>query len=391
MKRLQTTKVFDCLQKAMAEGYTVVSAQGSSRSAKTYNIAMWLICYAIEHPNAIISIVRKTLPALKGSVVRDVEEIMGRMGILSQIYYNKSEHIFRFPNGAFIEYFSTDDEAKLRGRKRDVLFVNEATELSEIEWRQLKMRTTKLAILDYNPSYSDEHWLCLVNKDARTYHFITTYKDNPFLEQTIIDEIESLRETNNSLWQVYGLGLQCRVEGLVFPAFDKVKEIPPWVKHRCLALDYGFTNDPTAIVECGVYEDKLFIDELAYSTRMLTEDIIEVCKRRKGLKAISEVDNRLIEELYRAGIDIIKVRKGEIMAGINKMQAMKLCVTTNSINVMKELKNYTFAQDKEGKWLNKPIDRFNHAIDAVRYYVITELMDMQNGGRGMRVNILRDF
>ena len=115
---------------------------------------------------------------------------------------NKTDFIYTFPNGSWIDFFSTDDEQKIRGRKRDILFVNEANEISFIEWQQLKMRTTKFAIIDYNPSFSDDHWLCEINRDPRTYHFITTYKDNPFLEQTIIDEIESLQYKNESLWKI---------------------------------------------------------------------------------------------------------------------------------------------------------------------------------------------
>ena len=378
---MQTTRIYEILDEAVNNGFTIVSAQGSSRSSKTYNILIWLIVYALSNPNTSISIVRKTLPAIRRSVLRDLQEILGKMDLYSFFEFNKSELVFTFSNGSFIELFSTDDEQKIRGSKRDVLFVNEANELLFVDWQQLKMRTTKLAILDYNPSFSDDHWICTLNKDKRTFHFITTYKDNPFLEQTIIDEIENLQYTNPSLWQIYGLGLQAQVEGVIFKNIDTIKEMPQYLKHRCIGIDYGFTNDPTAIIECGVYENNLYVDELEYSTQLLTSDIIRVLKTRKDLKSISEVDPRLIQEISNAGLMIEQVKKTDIMIGIARMQEFNhIYITEQSNNVLKEFKNYTYVQDKNGKWINKPIDKFNHSIDAIRYYVIMELMTKQAKG-----------
>ena len=307
------------------------------------------------------------------------------MGLWDDKALNKSEFTYQFANGSWVEFFSTDSEQKLRGRKRDILFVNEANELSFIEWQQLKMRTTRFAIIDYNPSFSDEHWICTVNDDARTYHFISTYKDNPFLEQTIIDEIESLKGKNNSLWQVYGLGLQAVIEGLIFKSFRTISDIPVTVKRRWLGMDFGYTNDPTAICEVAVEGDNLYIDEYTYRTQMLSSDIIRELKERERRKVIAEsADPRLIDEIHRAGIDIHPVKKfsGSVEAGISKMLEYNLIVTKRSTNVIKELKNYTYRQDKEGKWLNEPIDCYNHALDAVRYVVMNEIL----GGERKPIN-----
>ena len=285
---------------------------------------------------------------------------------------------YRFPNGSWVEFFSTDNEQKLRGRKRDILFVNEANELSFIEWQQLKMRTTKYTILDYNPSFSDEHWICQVNADPRTYHFISTYKDNPFLEQSIVEEIESLKHKNKSLWQVYGLGLQAVVEGLIFKDVVLIDDIPANVRKRWRGMDFGYTNDPTAIVTVGVDGNNLYIDEVAYNTQMLSSDIIRTLKaQEEQLEVIAEsADPRLIQEIYRAGINIHPVKKfgGSVDAGIQKMLQYTLHITKRSTNVIKEQKNYTYRQDKEGKWLNEPIDAYNHAMDAVRYVVMAKLL-----------------
>lgn len=385
--KIQTTKVYAVIDKAVKQfdivdgkkkrRFTTISEQGSSRSSKTYNTLIWLIVYLLEHPGTRLSIVRKTLPSLKATVLVDFKEILRNMGIYNEKRLNKTDLIYTFPNDSWIDLFSTDDEQKIRGRKRDILYVNEANELLFIEWQQLKMRTTKFAIVDYNPSFSDDHWLCDLNKDKRTYHFVTTYKDNPFLEQTIIDEIESLQYKNKSLWQVYGLGLQCQVEGLIFPKITIVDSIPDYCKKRGYANDFGYTHDPTAIVDVGLLDNRLYVDEICYKTRMLTGDIISEFKNVPPRKVISEsADPRLIQEIYNAGVNIYPVEKfkGSIMAGIQKMQEYEICVTKRSTNVIKEFNNYTYLQDKTGKWLNEPIDKFNHAIDAIRYWVLAEIL-----------------
>lgn len=381
---IQTTRIFAEISEAMRRGYTTVSEQGSSRSSKTYNTVIWLCVYCYQHPGSTVSVVRATLPAIKGSVLRDFKQILLDMGMWSDKAFNKSELIYTFPNGSWVEFFSCDNEQKLRGRKRKILYVNEGNELLFIEWQQLQMRTTMFTIVDYNPSFSDDHWLCQLNKEEKTYHFITTYKDNPFLEQKVIDEIESLKEKNPSLWRVYGLGLQSQVEGLVFPSVEIVDKMPEDIKHQWVGIDLGFTNDPTAIVLVGNRDDRLYIDETAYATQMLSTDIIRVLKENHPrMQIISEsADPRLIQEIYRAGIDIRPVQKfpGSIDAGIAKMQQYKICVTRRSINVIKEFKNYTYRQDKEGKWLNQPIDCYNHAIDAVRYVVMMKLLGGQRKG-----------
>lgn len=377
MAKIQTTRVFTEIDKAVAAGYTTISEQGSSRSGKTYNTLIWLIRYCLIHPGTRLSIVRKTLPSIKGSVFIDFKEILIKMKLFDERALNKSEMTYMFGNGSWVEFFSTDSEQKIRGRKRDILYCNEANELLYIEWQQLKMRTTRFAIIDYNPSFSDDHWLCSVNRDPRTYHFITTYKDNVFLEQSIVDEIESLREKNESLWRIYGLGLQAVVEGLIFKSYEEIDHIPEYVKKRWLGMDLGYTNDPTAIVEVGLLDDALYIDEKCYRTEMLTSDIIRELKALDPLKVISEsADPRLVQEVYRAGINIHPVQKfkGSVEAGITKMLEFKIKITRRSSNVQKEYRNYTYAQDKEGKWLNQPIDAFNHAIDAVRYVVISEIL-----------------
>lgn len=370
---------------AKKAGFTTVSLQGSSRSAKTWSVVQFLCIYCFNNAGTTASIIRAGMPSIKRTVYRDFKNVMLSLGWWNDKSMNKSEYVYTFPNGSWIEFFSTDNEQKVRGSKRKILFVNEANELSFIEWQQLQMRTTEFSILDYNPSFSEEHWINQVNEEKSTYWFISTYKDNPFLEQKVIDEIESLKWKNPSLWRIYGLGQRAIVEGLIFENVVVSDYIPVEARRRkWYGIDLGYTNDPTAIVMVCVYGNDMYIDEVCYQTKMLSGDIIKACKDvRDAPEFICEsADPRLIDEIYNAGIDIKAVQKfpGSIKAGIMKMQQYRIHITSRSTNIRKEFKNYTWRQDKEGKWLNEPIDCYNHAIDACRYVVLQKILGAYSNG-----------
>lgn len=370
---------------AKEAGFTTCSLQGSSRSAKTYSVVQFLcmLCYNIA--GMTVSVIRAGMPSIKRTVYRDFKDVMLSFGWWNEKSMNKSEFVYTFPNGSWIEFFSTDNEQKVRGSKRRILFVNEANELSFIEWQQLQMRTTEFSILDYNPSFSEEHWINQVNEEKSTYWFISTYKDNPFLEQKVIDEIESLKWKNPSLWRIYGCGQRAIVEGLIFENVVVSDYIPVEARRRkWYGIDLGYTNDPTAIVMVCVYGNDMYIDEVCYQTKMLSNDIINACKDvRDTPEFICEsADPRLIDEIYNAGVDIKAVQKfpGSIKAGIMKMQQYRIHITSRSTNIRKEFNNYTWRQDKEGKWLNEPIDCYNHAIDACRYVVLQKILGAYSSG-----------
>lgn len=367
------------LDAAMKAGFTTASLQGSSRSSKSYSIMQWLCIYCHEHAGTTVSVIRAGMPSIKRTIYRDFKTIMLSFDWWNDKSMNKSEFVYTFDNGSWLEFFSTDNEQKVRGSKRQILFVNEANEISLLEWQQLQMRTTMFSILDYNPSFSEEHWINQVNEERKTCFWISTYKDNPFLEQRVIDEIESLRWKNKALWQVYGLGQRAIVEGLVFPQIELIDHIPTQaLRHRYVGMDFGYSNDFTAITEVAFLENNLYINELCYKTHLLTSDIIRELKRIDWEpEIISEsADPRMVDEIYNAGLDIHPVHKyaGSIEAGITKMQEYKICITKQSVNVIKEFRNYTYAQDKDGRWLNKPIDAYNHSIDSIRYVVISKIL-----------------
>lgn len=366
-------KIGAALNKAKNGLCSVVSLQGGSRSGKTYTTILFLITEAIQRENCVISIVRATLPALRGSALVDFVDIMHRLRLWNDQRFNKTELCYMFANGSKIEFFSCDDEQKLRGRKRDILFCNEANELTAIMWQQLKMRTGLYAVIDYNPSFSPEHWINEINADTSTEHVITTYKDNEkHLPAAIIQEIESLQQKNPNLWQIYGLGQIATIEGVVFPNFEQVDDMPG-AERQYIGVDFGFSNDFTAIIEVQFAGDNLFINEIEYKTHLLTNEIISILKQYPRHEIICEsADPRLLTEIQNAGIAATAVKKfpGSIEAGITKMQTMNLHVTKRSLNVIKELRNYCYKKNPGGQLTNIPIDAFNHALDAIRYVVL---------------------
>lgn len=352
---------------AKEAGFTTCSLQGSSRSSKSWSIMQWLCMQCFQNAGTTVSVIRAGMPSIKRTIFRDFKQIMLDFGWWEDKSMNKSEYVYSFPNGSWIEFFSTDNEQKVRGSKRKILFVNEANELSFIEWQQLQMRTTEFSILDYNPSFSEDHWINQVNEERSTYWFISTYKDNPFLEPKVIAEIESLKWKNPSLWRIYGLGMRAIVEGLVFENVVIDDYVPVEAnRHRYIGMDLGYANDSTAIVEVKLWGNNMYLNELCYKTHMLTDEIISTLKDIEGSpEIISEsADPRLVDEIYNAGLDIKPVKKfaGSINAGIMKMQQYKIHVTSRSTNLRKEFNNYTWRQDKEGKWLNEPIDMWNHCF-----------------------------
>lgn len=374
---------------AKEAGFTTCSLQGSSRSAKTYSVVQFLCMYCFNNAGTTVSIIRAGMPSIKRTVYRDFKDVMLSFGWWDDRHMNKSEFVYTFANGSWIEFFSTDNEQKVRGSKRKILFVNEANELSFLEWQQLQMRTTEFSILDYNPSFSEDHWINQVNEEKSTYWFISTYKDNPFLEPKVIAEIESLKWKNPSLWRIYGLGLRSMVEGLIFKDVVIDDYIPVEAnRHRYIGMDFGYANDSTAIVEVMLWGNNMYINEICYKTHMLTDEIIDTLKNIEGRpEIISEcADPRLVDEIYNAGLDIKPVKKfaGSIQAGIMKMLEYKIHITKRSTNVRREFNNYTWRQDKEGKWLNEPIDMWNHAIDATRYVLISKVLG--DYGSGMQAS-----
>jgi len=387
MATIQTNCVFKHLENSQNR---IIVEQGGTRSGKTYNILIWLIIYCLREENTgqVITICRKTFPAVRASVMRDFFEILERAGRYNPDNHNKSSSEY-YLGGNMVEFISLDQPQKVRGRKRDMLFINEANELHFEDWQQLIMRTNGRIIIDYNPS-DEYHWIYdrVITRDDVDF-YKTTYLDNPFLPSNIISEIERLKQTDENYWKIYGLGERGQSKAVIF-SYQEVSNIPEGAVLVSAGMDFGFTNDPTTLIVAYRKDIDLYFQELIYETGLTNRDIHHKLQSL-GFDKRTEIfgdsaEPKSIKELQLFGWNIKPTAKGadSVMAGIDMLKRYRLNVTKGSINLIKEFRNYKFVEDHNGKVLNKPIDAYNHAIDAARYATYNRLSRPNYGRYAVR-------
>jgi len=362
----------------------IVIEQGGTRSGKTYNILLYIIFhYCQVNKGKTITICRKTFPALRASVMRDFLDILKQHDKYDEELHNKSNSEYEL-SGNLVEFISLDQPQKVRGRKRNLLFINEANELDFEDWQQLVFRTEDKIILDYNPS-DEYHWIYDKVKDRDDADFyITTYLDNPFLEPSIKAEIERLKDTDEQYWQIYGLGQKGISKATIFN-FTETNVIPEDAEFVSYGADAGYTNDPTTLVSVYKKDYNLYIKEHLYQTQMTTVDIHNKWKQigitREPIY-FDSAEPRLIEELRRMGWNVRPSIKGadSVNAGIDLLKRFKIYIHKDSHNAIQEFRNYKWQEDKSGKLMNKPVDKNNHLIDATRYATYS-VLSKPNFGR----------
>ena len=378
--KIQSNVVFKHLVRSDKK---IIINQGGTRSGKTYNILLFIIFYyCLRNTKKIITICRKTFPALRATVLRDFISILRKYDLYKEEYHNKSSSEYSL-FGNLIEFISLDQPVKVRGRKRNLLFINEANELHYEDWQQLLFRTSEKIILDYNPS-EEYHWIYdnIIPRDDASF-LKTNYLDNPFLEKTLVDEIERLQYTDEQYWQIYGLGEKGISKAVIFN-YVEYNTIPSDAEFVALGMDFGFTNDPTALVKIYKKELNLYIEELLYRTMMTTNDIHNFLKNNIIDQTIyaDSAEPRIIEELRRMGWSIRPSLKGKdsINAGIDLLKRYKLHIHKDSTNAIQEFRNYKWKEDRSGKLTNTPEDKNNHITDAVRYATYS-ILSKPNFGR----------
>ena len=365
---INTTVTFENLLESKAR---ISQHIGGTRSGKTYAILQWLIVKALE--SAItVTIVRRTIPSLKRTVIKDFTDIIKGLGIWYEDDWNITDRTYRLSE-SIIQFINSDDPEKLRGLKSDILFIDEASEIDEESYFQLSIRTSGRIILAYNPTVSPYHWLRQMQDCER---FITTYKDNTFLPKELVYAIEELEVKNPKYWKIYGKGEFAPNDRAIFN-FDIVDSID--ADFVGFGIDFGFSNDPTALVAVYKNSDTIFLEELIYEKGMVTNDIVERL-RKLDIQKSEEIwgdsaEPRLIEELYRSGFNIKPVVKGKdsIKFGIGVMQNYKLKLLKTSQNLINEMYAYQYAQDKYGYITDTPEGGLDHLIDAARYCCMMKL------------------
>ena len=362
----------------------IVIEQGGTRSGKTYNIILWIIFeYCTRNHDKVITICRKSFPSLRATVLRDFISILQANSLYSEKYHNKSNSEY-YLFGNLVEFISLDQPQKIRGRKRDLLFINEGNELFFEDWQQLIFRTQERIVLDFNPS-DEYHWIYdkVIPREDCDF-FKTTYLDNPFVEDSIIKEIERLRDTDEQYWQIYGLGERAASRSTIFK-YTEVNIIPQEAELVAYGMDFGYTNDPTTFVSVYTQGLNLYVKEHLYKTQMTTQDINLFLKAEELLGKPIYADNaepRLISELRKMGHNIAPSIKGRdsINAGIDLLKRYKINVLSSSTNAISEFRNYKWKEDKAGMLINTPEDKHNHIIDSCRYATYS-ILSSPNFGR----------
>ena len=371
---MNVTYVFEKLLAAFVDPrIRGVASKGGTRSSKTWSTLQLLHLLSVnaEKP-LVISCVAATLPMVKRGMQRDFKQMLLAENEWVEDSFNKSEGTYTYDNGCMIEFFGVDNASKVHGSARDILFVNEAQTIPREIFRQLDIRTRKKVIIDFNPVRKFWGETEFVGDRYLTIH--STYKDNPYLSEEQVSAIEKNRNDAN-WWRIYGEGETGGVEGNVYPEYEVIEDMPETFTGRCLGLDFGFVNDPTAIVDIRFQGWDLYIDLLCYETGLLNANIAEYLTVNGLNRIITVCDNaeqKSIVELQQKrekAMPCIKGR-GSVAGGIAQVKQFKLHITKRSVKLLDELDNYKWIKDEAtDTYTNEPIDAWNHALDALRYGV----------------------
>ncbi len=360
---IDTNVVFEFLNESTAR---VKSLRGGTRSGKTYNTCIYWIAKYMQTSGRVLTIARQTMPALRASAMRDFFGILNELGLYSEKNHNKTSNEYEL-HGNLIEFVGVKESQRVRGRKRDDLFVNEVNETDLESFRQLAFRTTGEIVIDYNPS--DMHSFVYDQIEARDdcELFKTTYLDNPFLEKSIVDEIERLKDADPDYWKVYGLGEIANISNIIFTHWKTVNEVPAGETYY--GLDFGY-NHPTALIEATFKDNTLYWREMLYQSKLTTFDLIEKLKTfpelKKGKIIADSSEPKTIEEIARAGFDIepaYKIHKDTI----DFIKSKPVRIDANSPNLLREIKKYSWKTDKNGVVLDEVVKFDDDALDAARY------------------------
>lgn len=346
--------------------------QGGTSASKTISILLYLIDQAQRDTSpTTTSIISESFPHLKRGAIRDFVLIMETHDYFKPERWNRTDYTYTFETGSKIEFFSADQPGKVRGPRRDRLFINEANNIPFETFEQLEVRTKEYIFLDWNPVTEFWFYLDILNKRNDYEHIILTYKDNEGLSPEIVRSIEQ-RKLRPGWWKVYGEGQLGEVEGRIYKDWQIVDVIPHEARLERFGVDFGYSNDPTSIVAIYYYNGGYILDEIAYQKGLSNKQIADILKNQpQAIVVADSAEPKSIDEIASYGINIIPAEKGKdsVRNGIQLVQAQRMSVTKRSINVIREYRNYLWETDKDGKILNEPEHPFSHSMDAVRYGV----------------------
>jgi phage terminase large subunit len=342
---------------------------GGTSASKTISILLWLIHHAQTHKNLVLSVVSESFPHLKRGAIRDFLNITSTNAFnFDDKRWNKTDYVYEFESGSKLEFFSADQPFKVRGPRRDVLFINEANNINYDTYTMLEVRTKDIIWLDWNPV--SEFWFYSEVLPHTDCDFIKlTYKDNEALDPKIVQAIEA-RRYNKNWWKVYGEGELGVSEGRIYNDWAIIDEVPHEARLERYGLDFGYSNDPTAIVAVYRYNNGFILDEITYLKGLSNKQIADtLLNLPKALTIADSAEPKSIDEIGSYGISIMPSVKGQgsVLQGIQYVQQQRISVTKRSINILKEYRNFLWLTDKDGRIINEPDPVFKHAMDAISY------------------------
>lgn len=341
---------------------------GGTSASKTISILIWLIAYAQLHKNQLISVVSATLPHLKKGAIRDFLNIMETQKYFNDDSWNKTNFTYTFPTGTQLEFFSADQPSKVRGPRRDVLFLNECNNLPYETYSQLEIRTKNIVWLDWNPV--SEFWFYTELQNKPEVDFITlTFQDNEALDENIRQAILS-RKNNKNWWRVYGEGQLGEAENRIYTNWNYIEDMPHEARLVRYGLDFGYSQDPSALVGIYYYNGGYILDEIIYQKGLSNKAIADILHLQPQATVVADsAEPKSIDEIKSYGIVILPATKGpgSVNQGIQFVQSQKISLTKRSVNLWKEYSNYLWNTDKNGKTINEPQGFNDHLMSAVRY------------------------
>jgi phage terminase large subunit len=362
---IKSTVIFEKNYEAIAGDKRFIINEGGSRSSKTYSLCQLMIIYCLQNNNKVVSVIRKTFPALRATVLRDFIEILKDIGLYKQEAHNKSEHIYTFANGSMIEFFSVDNEQKIRGRKRDIAWLNEANELYFDDYTQINMRTEDKLIFDYNPSDSIS-WLYELPKDESTL-IKSTYRDNPFLPESIKLQIEDLKRTDEALYQIYALGEKATSKSNIYSNWSFVTHRPARFVKYVYGCDFGY-NHPTALMRVYYCDNDIYIEPVIYESYLTTTMLIEKLGTlgiEQSVTILADYSRpEIIQEMNIAGYDVQNANK-VVKKGIDNLKTFGV-ICQDDKAIRREYENYKWKKIGD-QILDEPVKLFDDAMDAIRY------------------------
>lgn len=367
-------KTTTALQKITTLTKKIRALQGGTSSSKTISTLLYLIHRAqSDKIPTLTSVIAESVPHLKRGAMRDFKNILIAHKYWNDNLWNATDSIYTFETGSQIEFFSADNSAKLRGGRRDRAFMNECNNMSLEAFDEIEVRTKEFIILDWNPTNEFWFYTDILNKRTDVEHIILTYKDNEGLSQEIISSIEA-RINRKGWWQVYGLGQLGEVEGKIYKDWQILDEVPHEARLERYGLDFGYTNDPTAIVAIYKYNGGYILDEITFQKGLSNRQIADILlNERRELVIADSAEPKSIDELISYGLSVIGAEKGadSVRNGIQVIQDQRVSMTKRSVNLIKEYRNYLWKTDRDGKILNVPESGFDHILDATRYGICT--------------------